>query len=161
MTSFLTLNYIIKDKSNIEEKLKKLIQSSFCNTIQLNIFDVIGIDQEILNGFVTSILKRCHPSSSFNNSFVPKIEAPEGVPAEEIDKASLVNYASLYNYAMKNSQSDYVNFMSTEVDMSERDLRIISRKIQVQNDKYNMFCYTPYIINLLGGTKENGFNFIL
>ena len=154
MTSFLTLNYIIKDKSNIEEKLKKLIQSSFCNTIQLNIFDVIGIDQEILNGFVTSILKRCHPSSSFNNSFVPKIEAPEGVPAEEIDKASLVNYASLYNYAMKNSQSDYVNFMSTEVDMSERDLRIISRKIQVQNDKYNMFCYTPYIINLLGEEED-------
>ncbi|MBP3749796.1 MAG: CDP-glycerol glycerophosphotransferase family protein [Ruminobacter sp.] len=153
MTSFITLNYIIKDLDSIDAKLNKLIQSSFCKDIQLNIFDTVGINDETKITLIDSVLKRCHSSSTFNNSFIPANSSAEN-EQEDTDEEPHVNFASLYNHALKISSSDYVNFISTEVDMSERDLKIISRKIKLQNDKFNMFCYIPYIINRLGEEED-------
>ncbi|WP_019002903.1 CDP-glycerol glycerophosphotransferase family protein [Succinimonas amylolytica] len=142
MTSYITLNYIIENLENIETKLNKLVKSSFCKDIQLNIFDTVGIDNKTIKKHIYNILKRCHSSSSFNNSYVARDSL--------VDKklySQHHNYASLRNYALNISSSDYVNFTSTEVDMSERDLKIILKEIKLQSNELNIFCYIPYVIN--------------
>lgn len=153
MAPTLTLNYLIKDKNDIVNKLNKLVQTSFCLDIQLNIFDVVGIDNEVKSKLINDVLSRCHSSSVFHD-FSEFTEYKEDSEVTVSESENQVTYSSVYNRAIDLSVSDYVNFLSTEVDMSERDLKILIKKIRGQNDKFNVFCYIPYIINLVGQEED-------